>query len=379
MTGPNPLVAAAVDAPVSPWAGIWPAEDIATIRSGVESGSWIDVSIGAVSAGLDALAFVADPVGSLLQYGVAWLIEHVRPLSEALDWLAGDPAQIAAHAQTWRNVAAALDDEAHELDRTVRWDVDEWRGTAADAYRDRARRQSGALVALSGAADTMAAIVEGAGALIAGVRVLVRDAIAVLVSRLIDYAIEEIFSFGIATPLVVGQVGTLCAAWAGRIGHWLRDLISSLGRLRGLTTRLTEAIDEIKKLLRHQPENPTLDRVQKRGAGPVQYFRLESVRSVAAKYDIDLTGLNISLGDKKIRGVCGRTNPDGTIVLFPHGFQSEEDLARTLVHERFHHDELAAGRSFPREEEFEAWEDRAYAHEEEWWETQPIRPEPRTK
>ena len=59
-----------------PWAGVWIAEDIETILAGVKSGSWIDVTLGAVSAGLDALAFVSDPIGSLLQYGVAWIIER---------------------------------------------------------------------------------------------------------------------------------------------------------------------------------------------------------------------------------------------------------------------------------------------------------------
>jgi hypothetical protein len=43
---------------------------------------------------LDALAFVSDPIGSLLQCGVAWIIDHVKPLSEALDWLAGDPGEM---------------------------------------------------------------------------------------------------------------------------------------------------------------------------------------------------------------------------------------------------------------------------------------------
>jgi len=87
-----PLVAVAnPDISADPWAGVWIAEDIETILAGVKSGSWVDVTLGAVSAGLDALAFVSDPIGSLLQYGVAWIIEHVKPLSEALDWLAGDP------------------------------------------------------------------------------------------------------------------------------------------------------------------------------------------------------------------------------------------------------------------------------------------------
>src|SRR5690349_24657684 len=95
----SPLMANPVDEPVSAWSGVWIAEDIEQIGQGVRSGSWVDASLGVAGAGLDGLALVSDPLGTLLQYGVAWLIEHVRPLSEALDWLAGDPGAIAAQAQ----------------------------------------------------------------------------------------------------------------------------------------------------------------------------------------------------------------------------------------------------------------------------------------
>lgn len=378
-----PLVAVAnPSSSTDPWAGMWIAEDIETILAGVKNGSWIDTTLGAVSAGLDALAFISDPIGSLLQYGVAWILEHVKPLSEALDWLSGDPGQITAHAQTWRNIAGALHERASDLDRAVRWDTTGWQGTAADAYRTWTGQQKDAVGALAGAADTMAAITEGAGMLVAGVRMMVRDAIAVLVSRLITYATEEVFSFGFATPLVVEQVSSLCAAWGTRIAKWLRGLITSLEHLRGMTGKLGDAIEAIKKLLtrlrRSEPSN--LDRVKKRGAGPVQLFKMESVRKIAAKYGIDITDLNISLGSVKTRGICGRTLPNGSIVLFPTGFRSEEDLARTLAHEKFHHDELASGKQFPKtEHEFDDFEDRAYAYEEQWWNNQPIRPEPRTR
>jgi hypothetical protein len=93
-----------------------------------------------------------------------------------------------------------------------------------------------------------------------------------------------------------------------------------------------------------------------------------------------VSDLDIRLGNKERRGIQGYTRPDGRIVLFSPAFRSEEDLARTLVHERFHHDELASGKPYPTDsEEFERWEDRAYAFEEEWWQNQPIRPEPRTR
>jgi hypothetical protein len=254
MPGVNPLVAGAADAPVSPWAGVWIAEDLEAVLAGVRSGSWIDTTIGAVSAGLDALAFLTDPVGGLLQYGVAWIIEHVKPLSEALDWLAGDPAEIAAHARTWHTAAAALRDRAADLDRAVRWDTGDWTGRAADAYRVRAGQHRDALGGLAVAAETMAAMTEGAGMLIAGVRVMVRDAIAVVVSRLITYAAEEVFSLGLATPLVIGQVSTLCAAWAARIATWLRGLLGSLGRLRGMGGQVAEAVEALKKLLNRRRE-----------------------------------------------------------------------------------------------------------------------------
>jgi hypothetical protein len=80
----NPLVVPRIDQPSDPWAGIWIAEDIELIVQGVRSGSWVDTSIGSVSAALDGLAFVADPFSGLLQYFAAALMEHFGPLREAL-------------------------------------------------------------------------------------------------------------------------------------------------------------------------------------------------------------------------------------------------------------------------------------------------------
>ena len=246
----NPFVAAGVDQPESVWAGVWIAEDIELIAQGVESRSWVDGSLGVVGAGLDGLALVSDPVGALLQYGISWLIEHVKPLSEALDWLAGDPGQIAGHAQTWRNVAVSLRDEAGAVARAVRFDLSEWQGAASDAYRGWVGQRDQSLLALAKASDTMALITEGAGVLIGTVRMMVRDAVATVVSRLIVYAGELIASFGLATPLVVEQVSTLCASWAARIGRWLRDLIASIRNLGNAMHQLGTRINDLVESLR---------------------------------------------------------------------------------------------------------------------------------
>jgi hypothetical protein len=232
-----------------PWAGVWIAEDIELTAQGVRNGHWVDGTLGVVGAGLDGLALVSDPVGALLQYGIAWLIEHVKPLSEALDWLAGDPAGIAAHARAWRSTASLLITEAEALSQAVREDVETWSGSAAAAYRSWATHREQSLRALGRASETMALITEGAGALIGTVRMMVRDAVATVVSRLIVYAVELIATAGLATPVVAEQVAALCAAWGAKIARWLNALLSSLRRLLSEATHLGRLVETLKKSL----------------------------------------------------------------------------------------------------------------------------------
>ncbi|MFG1765739.1 WXG100 family type VII secretion target [Micromonospora parva] len=375
----NPLVAAAADTPPSAWAGVWICEDIDLIAQGVRNGSWIDGSLGVVSAGLDALALVSDPVGALLQYGIAWLIEHVKPLSEALDWLAGDPAQITAHAQTWRTVAGSLRDDAAELARAVRNDVAGWGGSAGPAYRAWANEQHQAITGLAKGADTLAAITEGAAGLVAAVRLLVRDAIATCVSRIIAYAGELLITGGLAAPLVVEQVTTLVASWGARIARLLRGLLASLRRLIPEVRRLGDLIEKLKQALgrlRGSSADPNdLSRVRGRGAGPRMPMNAESVTNIAAKYGIDISDIQLTINNR-VSGVCGLTKPDESVMLCREAFRSEEDLARTLEHERFHVAELRQGHPYPASRhEIDAFEDRAYAHEEQWWTNHSVRPE----
>ncbi|GAA5186621.1 hypothetical protein GCM10023322_33270 [Rugosimonospora acidiphila] len=254
------------DDDIDPRAGIWIAEDIDSICTSVKNGSWVDGSLGALGAGLDGLVLVSDPVGVLLQYGVAWIIEHVRPLTETLNWLAGDPAQITANTLTWRNIAGQLRQQSEAVAGDVRLDLSAWVGQASDAYRARSRQQQGALIGLATAADTMAAVTEGTGVLIATVRLLVRDAIAMCVSRLIVYAAEEGASLGLATPLVIEQVTATVAACAARISRYLKALLASLRRLMPIIGKLEELIAKLNKLFSvrhgespggpHEPHEP---------------------------------------------------------------------------------------------------------------------------
>jgi uncharacterized protein YukE len=242
------MATSALDSP-SPWAGIGIAEDVEQIADAVRGRKWVDGSLAVAGGGLDGLATVSDPAGALAQFGVAWLIEHVKPLSEALDRLAGDPSAISGHAHTWQNVATCLYAESDALSQAIRRETAQWSGAAAEAYRTWATRRGQSVRTLADAALSLARMAEGAGALIGTVRLMVRDAIATVVARLTVYAGEILASGGLAAPVVAAQVASLCASWAARIARWLRELIATLRRLVGEGNRLTELIASLKKLL----------------------------------------------------------------------------------------------------------------------------------
>jgi hypothetical protein len=93
----------------------------------------------------------------------------------------------------------------------------------------------------------MAMMTEAAGVLIGTVRMMVRDAVAVVVSRLVVYAGELIATAGLATPVVAEQVSTLCASWAAKIARWLKGLIGSLRRLGEAMTRLGHDVRHLRE------------------------------------------------------------------------------------------------------------------------------------
>ena len=95
----NPLVAE-VKSSTQSYSGVSLLETAHDVSSAIQSGDWASVALGAAGTALDALSMALDPFGAILAAGVGWLMEHVGPLKEALDALAGNPDEISAHSET---------------------------------------------------------------------------------------------------------------------------------------------------------------------------------------------------------------------------------------------------------------------------------------
>ncbi|WP_236796622.1 RHS repeat-associated core domain-containing protein [Amycolatopsis sp. GM8] len=236
----NPLVAQKQDSTTA-LSGITFLEGGQAIKDGIESGDWASVAMGAVGVGLDAIAAVADPFGSILAAGVGWLMEHVGPLKEALDALAGDPDQITAHSETWKNIAKEVGDVSTDLANQVKADVQSWTGPGADAYRKQAEEVAKTLAGTAQACEGAASGVKTAGEVVAAVRMLVRDIIAQVVGHMVSWALQVLFTLGIGLIWVVPQVVSLVAKTAKQLAELIKNLtkaLKALGELLGKASKL---------------------------------------------------------------------------------------------------------------------------------------------
>ncbi|WP_158853507.1 CdiA C-terminal domain-containing protein [Saccharothrix deserti] len=243
MTG-NPLVAPEQDS-TKPYTGIGIAESVSDLVQGIESGNWVDIGLGAVTTGLEALSIAMDPIGSAASNFISFIIEHVGPLQEALDKLAGNADAVAAQAQTWKNIATAVGEvhTAYGAEHTA--DTAGWAGTAADAYRARAADIVAVIGAAGQAASGLGSAIEMAGVIVGVVRETVRDLIADLVGRLVVWAAEALTIIG--APAAATQAATAAAKWAARIAQIIKQLVRTMQKLMPMLRRLGDLFAQIRK------------------------------------------------------------------------------------------------------------------------------------
>jgi hypothetical protein len=371
------------------YTGLGLVEDAEQISAGIHNNSWVDGTLGGVGGSLDVLGIVIDPLGSVVAWGVSWLMEHVRPLQEALDWLAGNPDEVAAHAETWRNVSAASVDTHQQLKEAVRVQTAEWSGESGDAYRAHAARHAEIIGGIATATGAISYAVEGAGLLVGLVRGIVRDLIAqfvaTLAARLPQWMAEEGLTFGLGTPLVVSQVAALVAKWANRIQGFVRALLNSLRRLSRKLNDLTGVLDGLKEALRRLSRSDPGTGTSS-AAGVVLHSRSgalsnrevieqgvglprtsETIQRYADLAGVDFRGAPVEVVESAddiayldFQGAVARTDSFG-VQLGPAAFQDEETLVRTLGHESVHVVQYQQGRvttmAGPLEDEAYAAED----------------------
>jgi hypothetical protein len=92
------------------------------------------------------------------------------------------------------------------------------------------------------------------------------------------------------------------------------------------------------------------------------------VERIAAEAGVGLDGVEVEIHKSAPRqGMFGQTTPDGVLRLFPNAFRSEEELVKTLGHERTHVWQVRTY-GYPQNDTLaRQMEKAAEATEAQWW------------
>lgn len=248
----NPLVAD-VKPLVMPEDGIKAVDFAVDASRAAENGDWCEFAIDSAAAGLDAAEVLTDPFGTLLSSAFAWMMEHVSPLPEMLNALAGDFESVQANAHTWANVSDALGKAAANMEQSVKADTAPWHGPAMNVYKPFAMGEAKLIEAASTAASGVGAAVSGAGVAVQVVRTIVRDLIADAMSDLVQYlarsAIAAGVTLGLATPVLVADGIRIVAKWATRVTDWLKKIVRSFRKLADIIDKIRPILSKVDEAL----------------------------------------------------------------------------------------------------------------------------------
>ena len=244
--GTNPLVAQRQDT-TSTLSGAGVFDDIEQLSEAIDNKSWVSGALAGVALGVDTVAYVSDPLATLMAWGIGWVFDHIQPFKDWLLQLAGDADQLRANGQTWKNVAATLKAAADNIERDVRSSFPDgsFTGSTATAYfaasgaTTKGIAMTGALSGAVGTAYDVCAVI------IQFVHDFVRDAISQVVASILSYAVELVASFGTAFPRVMEQISTKVASLMSGVSKRISALKESLSNLG---TKLTNADQLLKSL-----------------------------------------------------------------------------------------------------------------------------------
>lgn len=245
----NPFVVSKEDSTTA-LAGSGVLDDIEGIATGLKEGSWLDVGMSALALGGDVLGAVVDPLGTLIAWGAGWLIEHFNPMKRWLEQLAGDADQVRANAQTWGNVAEAVDGLAEDLEMDAKGLMADARGAAAAGYSAANGDVSKSLRTAGKAAAAMSMALGVLATVVKVVHDLVRDAIANIIGTLASAIIEAVATVGLAIPAIIAQVQIKVGAKAAEMGAKITGLLKSAKSLFKQLTSLKGLLELLKSLLK---------------------------------------------------------------------------------------------------------------------------------
>lgn len=222
------------------------AADSATAFS---RGDWIEGTINGVSAAIDVVGMILNPLGSVCSMVINWILEHCGPLQDWLDELLGDPGVITASSETWNNIGDHLGGIGPEYRNLITSDTAGFSGLAIDAYRSLGNGMSDVFDALSKVSYGVSGGITVAGGLLAGVRDFIQGLFSDIVGQAAGALAQSVLTLGIGAPSALSGLVAKAKSVVERCQKFMRALATSLDKMATLLREISPALETSTKFL----------------------------------------------------------------------------------------------------------------------------------
>lgn len=213
--------------------------------------------------GLGILNATLDPLGAILSSAVDYLmnllVNSIKPLGDAVNWLLGDPAGITAVAQSWQDAATEVTQQGNAFVDSLA-DVSQWQGEAAQMYRNVVRHTHDVYQQAQEAAAGVAGWVTLAGGVVGVFREFMWSLLKTFITEIIKAAI---LALAAAVPTVGGSIAAFGTWFSARMAMMAGKFTKTLSKL------MTKIGDLVKKLGL---------------SGRAFYVAAEKLRQIASKF-----------------------------------------------------------------------------------------------
>lgn len=196
----------------------------ANVVKNISEGDGGEIVAHGLGLGLGIAGVVADPIQTVLAAGAGWLMEHVKPLKDFLDLIAGDPDAVAEFHAYWKNIAEEVNLLAKDLKEFKDNDLKDMSSTALDAYRSLIDTRAEAVAACGKVCEGVASAAQTASATIDMVRGFIRDLIAQAIAVILEAIILAATIFLI--PLAIAKTVSTVVTTASKVTNLLNKLLA---------------------------------------------------------------------------------------------------------------------------------------------------------
>ncbi|GAA2801775.1 WXG100 family type VII secretion target [Crossiella cryophila] len=186
-----------------------------------------------------AVSAAADPLGWLINQGLGFLMNICTPLKQAIQLVSGNSEALAKSAQGFGDLGKEIVAFGKELSATLKEDLKDWQGAAADAARTRMSRF---LEGVAGAADK-AGDIGGLLQISSMLMKVVEEFIRGLLADLIEWLIITWLAALATAPITLGGSTAVAS------GVTAYKVASTTVKTTQKVTRLSKLINKIRELI----------------------------------------------------------------------------------------------------------------------------------